>query len=64
VEEAAVDVAVVRIKVVVDSSEDTVEVTAESLEVTAEDAVEVACFSVEADEDSLLSRTRSFLTSF
>jgi hypothetical protein len=54
VEEAAVDVAVVRIKVVVDSSEDTVEVTAESLEDTAEVAVEVACFSV---DESLISRT-------
>jgi hypothetical protein len=60
VEEDAVEEAVVRIKAVVDSIEDTVEVTTESLEDTSEVAVEVACFSVEADdcdEDSLLSRT-------
>jgi hypothetical protein len=66
VDEDAVEIAVVRIKVVVDSSEDTAEVTADSLEDTAEVAVEVACFSVEADncdEDSLLSRTHG-LTSY
>ncbi len=63
VDEAAVEEAVVRIKVVVDSSEDTVEVTAESLEDTAEVVVEVACFSVETDEESLVSRTHG-LTSF
>ncbi len=60
VDEDAVEEAVVRIKAVVDSIEDTVEVIGESLEDTAEVAVEVACFSVEADncdEDSLLSRT-------
>ncbi len=62
-EEDAIEVAVVRIKVVVDSSEDTVEVAAESSEDTAEVAVEVACFSVEADEERLLSRTHG-LTSF
>jgi hypothetical protein len=58
VEEAAVEVAVVRIKVVVDSSEDTLEVTAESLEDTAE----VACFSVEAVEERLMSRTHGLTT--
>jgi hypothetical protein len=57
VEEDAVEVAGVRIKVVVDSSEDTVEVTAESLENTAEVAVVVACFSVETDEERLVSKT-------
>jgi len=54
VDEDAVVVAVVRIKVVAASLEDTAEVTAESLEDTAEVAVEVACFSV---DESLISRT-------
>jgi hypothetical protein len=63
VDEDAIEVAVVRIKVIVDSSEDTVEVAAESLEDTAEVAAEVACFSVETDEESLLSGTHG-LTSF
>jgi hypothetical protein len=63
VDETAVGVAVIRIEVVVDSSEDTATVTAESLEDTAEVAVVVACFSVETDEERLLSRTHG-LTSF
>ncbi len=63
VDEDTVEVAVVRIKVVVDSLEDTVEVTAESLEDIAEVTEEAISFSVEADEERLVSRTHG-LTSF